>query len=561
MWAVAALFGAIAALHVAAVFTDAINWDELAFIQRAVDSLHSGRLEGGGRPGLATLFVLPFADGCSDAVAAARAARVLWLVFTFAVAGGLFVLVRQLSPDRDWRPAALAVALLVLVPVFLRWSLQVRADQPALAFAVWGGVCAIASRRRPALALAAGVLCGLGFLASQKAAYVGVLIAVLAAGDAWIVRDLSWRRDLVRVGLAIAGGVAVIAAFAPVVAALFAPPAHASTLGAGMQLLSIYREISGYRAYRAMLPTLAPHGVLVAALAATTVAIAVRRRGPARRVIVAWVAIAAGVAIGIFHASRFPYFWMTLGLPFAAGLGVAAPAINELTARFRVRPLVELAVWLALAGVGVAGAIATTRDTQSVQAESLAFVARNFAPGARGFHPEGALACRRDPEPFPIFFGGHIAAQFSGPDREQRGDALAAEFARRPVVFVVESFRLPMFPFSLRKFWYEHYVPYRDAVSVPGRRVTGRRGARGRIEPVVAGRYRWHATRGAYGGEIRVGDQLLVPGASIELDRRGADIEIVGDQVDGALVLDLPEPPGPTRPFFDPGMRRELDGT
>jgi hypothetical protein len=78
---------------------------------------------------------------------------------------------------------------------------------------------------------------------------------------------------------------------------------------------------------------------------------------------------------------------------------------------------------------------------------------------------------------------------------------------------------------------------------------------------VVPGRYRWHAARGAPAGEIRVGDQVLVPGASIELDRRGADIEIVSDQVDGALVLDLPEPPGPTAPFFDPSMRRELDGT
>ena len=54
-----------------------------------------------------------------------------------------------------------------LLPAFLEWSLQVRSDHIALVGATWGGVALLASRRRPALAVCAGLCFGIGWLSSQ----------------------------------------------------------------------------------------------------------------------------------------------------------------------------------------------------------------------------------------------------------------------------------------------------------------------------------------------------------------------------------------------------------
>ncbi|MFV1977882.1 MAG: hypothetical protein ACC649_00885, partial [Myxococcota bacterium] len=167
LWALGLAVAAFAALRIAAVYSAAGNWDEFGLFENASISHETGVLNGGGRPGLAQLVVLPLVADCDDEIEVLQRARLLWVLITLAYLLGVGVFAWQLQPERERRlaDALLAVGLLALVPAFLEWSIQVRTDQIALAGGVWGGVALLASKRRPALALAAGALLGIGLLA------------------------------------------------------------------------------------------------------------------------------------------------------------------------------------------------------------------------------------------------------------------------------------------------------------------------------------------------------------------------------------------------------------
>src|SRR6187200_1073910 len=96
-----------------AIRTENINWDEFAFLGRVHSSIQSGKLNGGGRPGLAAVMLVPFVADCHSSVDAVVAARKLWLGFTVAYLAAVFVLVLQSTPNREYarEGAALAVAL------------------------------------------------------------------------------------------------------------------------------------------------------------------------------------------------------------------------------------------------------------------------------------------------------------------------------------------------------------------------------------------------------------------------------------------------------------------
>lgn len=549
-----ALFVALyAATRIAAVFDVAANWDEFALLDRAATTAATGVLEGGGRPGLATLILVPFASGCEDEISALRHARLLWCALTLAFLLGLAALLGRFEDaSAQWRRDAwLGVGLLALVPAFLEWSIQVRSDQLALAFGVWGGVALLASQRRVGWAALAGGLFGAGYLATQKLIYVGALAVLLALARLWLDRDFRPKREALRaIGCALVM-LGAIAAFQAVTSTTLDVPAKQraltslSTPGAvagQMSEFEYYRSTIGFSQYREILPTLVPHALLLIALSIATVAACLERRR-AERLLIAWAVLALGAAIAAFHASAFAYFWMTLGLFPAAAFALAAPSLRESlpAAQRRLVPLATAGLWLVLAAQGVARIAELTIDTQSVQRESLSFIHRNFDDDAVGFHPERAPFCRREADPLQLYLSQAIKRHFGGDDRERYTRRLVGEFRQRPVRFVVQSFRLNQFPVEVRRFMAENYQPYRASVFVAGRRLEGSRGDRSEFELIVPGRYRWlpFETPSA----IRIGDRQVGPGETVELAAGDHVAEFVDDVPGGMLVLAVDDPP------------------
>jgi hypothetical protein len=547
----AAAVAAILALRLAAVFTVAVNWDEFALLNNARLTVETGVLQAGGRPGLGIVVLLPLVDGCDDEIAVARQARCLWLAFTLALLAGLGALIAQLQEDprRRLGDALLGIGLLAAVPAFLEWSLQVRSDQLALAAGLWGGVALLASRRRVPLALASGLLLGLGYLASQKVAYVAALVALLAAGQLGRRRDLRPIREALRAALALAGFGLVFGAWRLATASAFdLPDAHASQqvltpafVTRGLSVFDFYRHTIGYSQYRAMLPTLAPHLLLLAALAAASV-IALRRRSAAREELaLAWAVLLLGLAVGVFHAGAFFYFWMTLGLFPALALATARGAIQTHLPR-AASPAVVSAWGLLLLLPALVTLGSMLRDTQSVQRESLRFVHRNFGPADAGFQPESALFCQAGIPPIPTHFSETIYRRFAGSERETNTERMIRIFETRPIKFIVESFRLNQFPVELRRFWAENYQPYRASVFVAGRRLEGRRGMRREFGLIVPGAYRWLPFRGPQ--PLRIDGRLVAAGDVLRLESRTHTAEFVEDVPGGVLVLAVQDPPG-----------------
>ncbi len=542
-----------AAMRVAAVFTVAANWDEFALLDRASTTAETGVLDGGGRPGLATLILLPFVSGCEDEIAALHDARLLWAAITLAFLLGLAVLLGCFTePSARWRHDAwLGVGLLALVPAFLEWSVQVRSDQLALAFGVWGGVALLASRRRVGWAAIAGGLFGLGYLATQKLIYVGALVVLLALAQLWIEREFHPKREALRAFACVAIMLGVIAAFeaatsvaldVPMEQRAFSSLSTPNAVASQMSEFEYYRNTIGFSQYRAILPTLAPHGLLLLALSIATAAACVKRRR-VDGLWVAWAVLALGIAVAAFHASAFAYFWMTLGLFPAVAFALAAPSLREALpdARRKLVPLATVGLWLMLAAQGLARIAELTLDTQSVQRESLSFIHRNFDEDAIGFHPERAPFCRREADPLKLYFSQAIMRHFGGDTREQHTRRLVGDFRERPVRYVVQSFRLNQFPVEIRRFLADNYQPYRASVFVAGRRLEGPSGGRSEFELIVPGRYRWlpFETPAA----IRIDDRRLARGETAELAAGKHIAEFVEDVAGGMLVLAVDDPP------------------
>jgi hypothetical protein len=256
--------------------------------------------------------------------------------------------------------------------------------------------------------------------------------------------------------------------------------------------------------------------------------------------------LALGAGVGLFHAAAFGYFWMTLGVFPAVALALALPEVLALPFLREPRPrrlaLAGLAALLALPATLALAELSS--DTQAVQRESLAFVHRNFGRDTVGFHPESALFCQAGAQPLPTYFSQHIYSRFASDaglsERNQR--RLLRTFRETPVVFLLQSFRLNQFPVDVRRFWDEHYQPYRASVFVAGQRLAGERGAAREFELIVPGPYRWLPAGGRQG--IAIDGRRLAPGEVVELGRGRYRAEFLDDVAAGMLVLALAEPPG-----------------
>ena len=543
--------------QIAAVYRQNASWDEFALLALADATAVGGELHAGGRPGLAVWLLVPFVAGCEDEIAALHGARLLWIGFTALYLLGLALWLAELEPEPGRRSAtaALGVALVALVPAFLWASVQVRTDQIALAGGALGGWGLLASRRRPALALAAGACFGAGFLGSQKLLYPLALAGLLAAGQLRVLRELAPRREAARAALAAAGFAAVFIAFEIAVAAAFDAPAgrplradlSREGVASGLSLFGYYRETLGFREYRELAPALLPHALLLALFAAATPA-ALRAGGRrADRALLAWAVLAAGVAVALFHAAAFRYFWLTLGLFPAFAIALARDEIQGFLARAgRLPQSAARAATLGFAALlaipAAFEAASRLRDTQAVQRESFAFLHRAFAPDEPGFQPESALFCQAGVQPFPTLFSQHLYRRFGGERRERNAAALLARFRSVPIHFLVESFRLNQFPLEVRRFWSENYQPYRGSVFVAGRRLAGPRDAPIDFEIVVPGAYRWLPAGGAAGLDLE--GRALAAGDVVRLAAGRYRARPREDLRDGLLVLAVDEPPG-----------------
>ena len=543
----ALVFVALRALSIPRV---AFNWDEFAFFDAIARTLEDGRLRTGGRPGLAQLLALPLVDGCSDEIAVGRIARGLWLGITLASLAGLFALLSELFRTRRHRfhDAALGVALIGLLPAFLEWSLQVRTDQLAIAGGLWGGVALLGSERRRGWALLAGVAFGLGWLSSQKLAYVAALVSLLAVGHQALAGGFDRTRETTRGLLLLAGLGTVLLCFRATVLVLYAlPENHPATHVLSPTILTthtspfpFYRATLGFDQYRALLPTLVPHLLLCVSLLGT-LGFAARRRELDGAALLGMAVLALGGVVALFHAAAFSYFWMTLGLFPAVAGALAVDGIRRrwLDARPQWRRPAAVALWVSLLVPAVFAQSALLRDTQTVQRNSLAFVHRHFGD-VKGFHPEGGPFCS-SLQPGGIWFSYSIFQAFEGPERRQRMDHLRARFHDAPMHYIVESFRLGQFPPELQAFWSEHFQPYRDSVFVAGRRFQGGAGTQQTFDLLVPGRYRWIP----YGSPaaVEVDGTLLPAGAELELDAGDHRVQLDA-ATQGLFVLSLDEAPG-----------------
>jgi hypothetical protein len=542
----AGIFGGLRALSIPRV---AFNWDEFVFFDSVARTLADGVLRTGGRPGLAQLLAMPLVEGCSDEIAVGRAARGIWLGFTLTALAGLFALLSELFRERRHRfhDAALGVALIALLPAFLEWSLQVRTDHLAIAGGLWGGYALLRSERQRGYALLAGVAFGVGWLSSQKLAYVVALVGTLALGRHWIAASFDRTREATRAALVLAGLGTVLLCFRTIVLVLFSlPETHPASQILGPALLAehtspfpFYRATIGLSQYRALLPTLVPHMLLGASLAAT-LGLAGRRSQLDKTAMLGLAVLCVGVVVGAFHAAAFAYFWMTLGLfPAVAGAIALDGVRRRLLASHPewLRPA-AIALWLALLIPALAAQASLLRNTQAVQRESLAFVHRYFADDV-GFHPEGSPFCG-PLQADGIWFSQSIYERFEGPDREKWTARMLRRFREQPTHFLIESFRLGQFPPEIQDFWKENFQPYHASVFIAGRQLRGANGAEQRFDLTVPGRYRWIPYETP--DSIEIAGASVPPGGEIDLEAGEYTVRLA-ETAQGMLVLSVDEAP------------------
>jgi hypothetical protein len=549
-WALALSACAYFLVHVLAIFRESMNWDEFALLYRVERLTATGQIQGGGRPGLVELMLAPLVRGCQDAVVTLQHARILVAVVLLLAVAGLFELVRRARVDRPHpaRGAVLAIALLVLAVPFQRWSLQVRTDQFGIAFGIWGCVALLAPRKRGRWSFTGGACLCLGFLCTQKVVYIAILGALFR-----VERELSSarsdRRAMLRELMACAAGAGLVFAGYRLLLPLFVGVPKQPELSVLLDVFSDYRRTFGLSLHRGLILALVPHCLIVLLAVATF-------RRPQRRLWFAWSALAAMVIIASFHTAMFPYFWMTLGLFPASALGYVAEELAEVLPE-RIRGFVIVA-WAAFLCLPAALYCATLlHDSQRVQRDALQFIAREFAADAGGFQLEGALACRHEADPFPIYFRGHIERDFRGPDAPRRIETFIRRFQSRPVRFLIDSHMIGFFPEPILRFWRDNYQPYRGPVRVVGRALTDASTADWDV--FAPGAYRWDALDSARQAVVEVDGQLLRDRQTVALASKRYTLRARGGE--GRIVLAVGAPPVPSnQPFYDDAAIREIIG-
>ena len=537
--------------HFIHVFTEVINWDEFAMLERAERTWRFGKVIGDGRPGLISIALMPFVSNCVDAARSVVNARILWQGITLGYLVGVYFLVRRWfsfagRPDEGKAEGLLSVALLAFLPAFVTWSVQVRSDQAALAALTWAGVLLMSVG--PLSAVASGSLIAVGLLCTQKSLYVlgicGVLFATAVAARLQLTPDRS--RAIVKECFGRLSLVALSAAMVVAIYVLVVPEATNVTdrsmiLGA-LDTMQYSRRSQGFRIYTVHLDRLIVHWALFVALVFSTIrALRNPDRFDSPLVACSWLLLLLGFIVILVHGSSFPYFLMTAGLFPALALGMTAgQTIGRL----------GQSAWPAVAALLVMSALQSAReslemfyDTQWEQRETLRLTFDTPLRSRRGYQMEGALLCTHDPQPFPIMFSPNIWQRFYGsPASAQNEQDFMREFRERPVTYIVESYRLVQLPEKVRAFLSAHYIWYARSLYIAGYNIDGSVSPR-TVDVIVPGKYRWDADPEFVGSTLLVGGRLLGSGDTVELDTGVHEVATAGKSMRGQLILaDLPRP-------------------
>ncbi len=563
--ALALLFCVGLALNYFVVAThENVNWDEFALLLRGAITLDTGVLNGGGRPGLGTVLTMPFVADCANSVSAALAMRWLWGVFSLGAVAAFIVLLRQLLGQRRnvfarrsaTHDALLGAALLTLIPLWLRWSVQIRTDQGALFFGLWAAVLLNHSLKRPCVAVLAGVGLVLAALFTQKAAYVVALGGLLCFGTQWLSGDFERKRELRR-ALWLCAGALLTAVGWKFYVATFEQPPRVSTWKSGQRVFDYYRETLGFQLYEHLFEYLKPHLALVVVGGACALWAKVSRRALRRELALAIFVTALGVCIALFHSAAFAYFWLTIGMFIAAAAVISLGPIRAALPAW-VADVASCATWGALIFCVSEPAGRLHDDDNSHQYEALAFVERNFEPSDVGFHPEGALLCRASRNTFRTYFSQAIVREFYGDDAERAAADFVQRFRDEPVMFILDSYRLRQFPASVIRFWSEHYVAATPSVSILGAQIEATSGAVESFEVIVEGDYQWSPSDGrtslrVNGKSLAAGERVRLPLGEYRLSTGETGAGVFHWAVSDAV-------PARGLPFFDFVVAAELSG-
>jgi hypothetical protein len=529
-----------------AIFTEAINWDEFTMLARVDQSLRTGGVLGGGRPGLVTLILIPFVRNCVDSVSAAVHARMLWFVITAAYLCGVFFLVRNWfrfagRGESGRFEGAVAVALLAFLPAFVTWSMQVRSDQAALAAAVWGGVCLLSERRHAALLT--GVLFGLAILCSQKAVYPAALCGLMwvaaVVGRLQLPGPASHRSELtaraVQITLVVAGSATTLAAYAYLVPAASGLVEKGTVMSAWQEMQTARARV-GYHAY-ALEATRAPLHLLlvVSLLVASARAFLGRTNGKQLLLVTCWAILLLGTVIVVVHGSSYPYFIMTAGLFPAVALGLSS---GHLASFLRERRSMIVALALVALILGSARITLELLDgTQANQRDTLRWLKSSGLGEYQGFQVDGALICLSDVGTMRPLSHELNMGQMSS----QSFDDFVEELRRRPVAYVLDAEGLLQFPGKVRRFWSEHYLWYYGSVSVAGFKVSPE-WHQSSIDVFVPGIYRWVPAPPIRAASLEIDGSPVAAGrkVSISVGRHHVSTHPAGAA--GTLVLAIPRP-------------------
>ena len=96
---------------------------------------------------------------------------------------------------------------------------------------------------------------------------------------------------------------------------------------------------------------------------------------------------------------------------------------------------------------------------------------------------------------------------------------------------------------ELRRFWAEHYQPYRASVFLAGRELAGGPERPAAFELIVSGRYRWIPFDSPL--PLRVDGRWLAAGETLDLEAGGHEARFPEPGTAGLLVLAVEDPPGP----------------